>query len=808
MSKTDNRPGNPNMKEAPTLPLKRHLQAAVRDIVAFVLRSGDLVHEFTGAGRTLEAVHAHQRIQQSRPDHYRAEVIVAEQIETDGFVLTVSGRIDGLFEYVPIPLVEEIKTTTRDLETLGEADQSPHWGQLKCYAAMLARDRDLAAVDLQLTYAQLDSDQQRSFQHRLTRRDLDAFFEDLVDRYLAHAAMIFQWGLRREASIERLIFPFKGYRPGQREMAVAVYRTVRDGGQALVQAATGIGKTIAALFPAVKGLPLAPAGKIFYLTARTTGRLAAEKALDELRAKGLLLKSLTLTAKEKICLQADLQCTPEDCEYARGHYDRVNAAVEDLFDQSAFTRKSIEDAARSHRVCPFELSLEMALLADCIICDYNYVFDPRVHLRRFFSEDTGPHLFLIDEAHNLVDRSREMFSAELSKQVFLDVRREIKTHLPHISRQVDRINRWMLKARKQADAAAHAFSEAAPPDGLYPALRQFLRHTDRWLAMNLKAPFRQALLDLYFEAAAFMRIAELYGENFATCYSSAGRELKVKLFCIDPSRHLSEALQRSRAAVFFSATLTPFSYFRDLLGCASGAHQLDVPSPFPPENFEIYVAAGISTLYRNRKKTKTAVAGLLHAFVERAPGNYLIFFPSYEYMTMVHDIFSASANAVDTICQSPEMTEEEREAFLARFDSGNRNTLAGFAVMGGIFGEGIDLVGERLSGAAIVGVGLPGICLERELIRNHFAGVGFEFAYTYPGINRVLQAAGRVIRSEDDRGALLLIDQRYGTRRYSTLLPQTWRPARIGGPAPFPVVRHRDPGDGAARDIDMKGKAI
>ena len=462
----------------------------------------------------------------------------------------------------------------------------------------------------------------------------------------------------------------------------------------------------------------------------------------------------------------------------------------------------------------------MSLLADCIVCDYNYVFDPRVYLRRFFDDQPGSHIFLIDEAHNLVDRSREMFSAELFKQAILDVRRGLKDPLPGIYRQLGKINSWMLKARKECEAANrrlpagklqqrsrpgdkkkenarspaveqpgtprmdwndqnHLRVETRPPDDIYPQLRMFLRIADRWLAKNLKTPFRKPLLELYFAIAAFMRIAELYGDNFATCYESDGRDLKLKLYCIDPARHLAEALKRCRSATFFSATLTPFSYFRDLFGCHTTARHLDLPSPFPPQNFQVYIADDISTLYRRRAETKQAVADILGAFVQRAAGNYLVFFPSYRYLQMIQPLFAERCESIDTIYQEPDMSEDDREAFLQRFDSNNATTLAGFAVLGGIFGEGIDLVGRRLTGAAIVGVGLPGICMERELIRAHFAEIGYDYAYSFPGINRVLQAAGRVIRSEHDLGSLLLIDSRYATFRYRSLLPTHWHPARI-----------------------------
>lgn len=771
------------------------LTIAVRDLVAHVLRSGDLSFSFSGPARTVEAIRAHQRIQHRRPAGYLAEQAVSHDADSARFILRVGGRIDGVFPDAAPPLVEEIKTTTGELVSASEAENPLHWGQLKVYAYIYAFGRALEAVDARLTYVQLETGKTLRLERCFSFSDLEAFFDDLVRRYIDWASTVIEFRKIRDRSLSQLVFPYPTYRGGQRQMAVACYRTIRDGGHLLVQAATGIGKTMATLFPAIKAMADIPAGKIFYLTARTTGRMAAEKAMAELSGAGLLFKSLTLTAKDKICFEKERDCAPDECDFARGHFDRINAAVDDLFGSCAFTRQAIEATARRHRVCPFELSLEMSLLADCIICDYNYAFDPRVYLRRFFDGEPGQHIFLIDEAHNLVDRSRAMFSAELSKQTMLDVRRSLRDRLPNVYRQLGKINRWMLDARKMTEStgdrqpAALADSdggtcraEALPPEAILPLLRVFMRQADRWLAKNEKTGFRKPLLDLYFEVSAFMRIAELYGGNFATLYRTDGRDLSLKLYCIDPARHLAEGLNRSRSAVFFSATMSPLPYFRQLLGCSTEARFLDLPSPFPSRHFQVFIADGVSTLYRRREETKQRVADFLGAFVQRAAGNYLLFFPSYRYMQAVHALFRRRYPSIDTLDQQPGMTEQEREDFLRRFRSGNQNTLAGFAVMGGIFGEGIDLVGNRLSGAAVVGVGLPGICLERELIRTHFADTGFDYAYTYPGINRVLQAGGRVIRSEQDRGSLLLIDSRYATFRYRCLLPEHWQPNRVRSP--------------------------
>jgi DNA excision repair protein ERCC-2 len=752
----------------------------VRELVEHVLRSGDLTFEFLGSSRPVEAIRAHQRIQNSRPDTYQPEVSISHQVETDRFRLIIGGRIDGVYIEPDRTLIEEIKTTTRNPDYFEKNEQPVHWGQIKTYAYIYGSARGLDEISTQLIYYQIDTAEVREVKRTFGISELEIYFNDLVTRYLEWAATIIDWSGRRDDSIKDLDFPFATYRPGQRQMAVEAYRTIHNRGQLLVQAATGIGKTIAVLYPAVKTLAEELSQKIFYLTARTTGRMVAEKALDELRTKGLRLKSVTLTAKDKICFCPDSACHPDECEYARGHYDRINNAVKTIFTrEDAFTREIIIQTAKEFQVCPFEFSLDLSFWADCIICDYNYAFDPRVFLRRFFQEENGDYIFLIDEAHNLVDRSREMFSAEIFKQPVLDVRRQLKDKLPHIFKSLGRINAWLVKARKKCAESRNPLAEKDPPEELIPLLKGFLFITERWLAQNIKTAFRESLLDLYFAVSGFIRVADQYDECYTTCYEKMGKDLKLKLFCIDPSIHLEKALNRCQVAIFFSATMTPMDYFKQILGCDQSAHHVILHSPFPGENLGLFISDQISTYYRHRDQTADQVSQVISALIEQKKGNYLLYFPSYVYMRKIYESYTARCQQIETILQKPGMAESERDMFLRRFSQDNPQTLVGFAVMGGIFGEGIDLVGKRLMGAAVVGVGLPGISLERELIKEYFTtalGAGFEYAYLYPGINRVLQAAGRVIRTENDRGVVLLIDQRYSRFQYKSLLREEWDP--------------------------------
>jgi DNA excision repair protein ERCC-2 len=773
--------------------LKEKLQIAVRDLVAHTLRSGDLSSTFTGASRTLDAIRAHQKVQKSRPPGYEAELTVAHLLETDALLLEISGRIDGVYKGNAFTstdsgsenfvLIEEIKTTTDDPGAYESSDQPLHWAQAKVYAYIYATANKLEQIDIQLTYYQLDTGRVAEIRRRFTLDDLSGFFHVLVEKYLAWAMQLVSWRRLRDNSIENLGFPFSGFRPGQREMAVAVFKTIRHKQQLLVQAPTGIGKTMAVLYPAIKALGSHLTEKLFYLTARTTARTVAEKAIVFLGQQGLRIKALTLTAKDKICFSPESACNAEECPYAKGHFDRVGDATVAIFtDHDQLTRKTVENVARAYRICPFEFSLDLTQFSDVIICDYNYAFDPRVYLRRFFAENGGTYTFLVDEAHNLVNRSREMFSAQILKQSLLDLRKRIQNDLPSIYKTLGQINTALVKIRKKCETSGSAFAEPNAPMTIAGLLAAFHFQTQRWLARNIATEFREKLLDVYLEVSAFLNILEGYDDCYVTCAEAMGKDLRLKLFCMDPARQMKAALARCQSVVFFSATLSPANYFKHLFGCGNEARFITLSSPFPSANFCLLMAPTVTTRYRRREESLTDLIHMINAIISGTPGNHLIFFPSYEYLTMARKAFSAAYPETELIVQAPGMSESDRNAFLERFSKDNTRPLAGFAVMGGIFGEGIDLEGERLSGAVIIGVGLPGISLENTLIRDYFnrlAGTGFEYASLYPGINRVLQAAGRVIRSETDRGAVLLMDERYATSQYRSLLPAHWHPIQV-----------------------------
>jgi DNA excision repair protein ERCC-2 len=761
--------------------LKKRISVSVRNLVEYSFRGGDLSFDTFSQINPVDAIRAHQKIQKSRPAEYTGEVSVKREFETESHILEVTGRMDGIFRYPDRIVIEEIKTTTRSLEYYEEFTNPVHRAQLKIYCYICLMQEGLNEISGQLTYYQLDSGKQKEIINIFNRKELEDFFCKLTSHYLKRITDLERWWTTRDSSIKALEFPFDNYRPGQREMAVEVYRTIHQKREVLIQAATGIGKTMSALFPAIKAMAEGLSSKIFYLTARTTGKDSACAAINEMREKGLRIKSLVITAKDKICFKPDAACSPDECEYAKGYFDRVDEAEERFFHEDFFSGDVIEQIAKEYKVCPFEFSLGLSLMVDIIICDYNYVFDPRVYLRRFFLEEENDFILLVDEAHNLVDRSREMFSAEVFKQRFLDKRKEInREELPAIYKKVGGINTALNKLKKRCDEKGkNLIVEPDAPASLEPSIRGFLKECEEWFALNVDSPSKEAILDLYFEARTFARILEEYDDTYRSIYEITGKDFRIKLFCIDPSKRLARTFSKNRAAVFFSATMSPPYYFKRLFGCAVNTKNLEIASPFPSENLCLVIYSGISTLFKNRETTKVNAADLINPVIDMRKGNYLLFFPSYAYMQMIISLFEAEDRDFEMIVQNQGMTGEERDNFLSRFSVSNENTLVGFAVMGGIFGEGIDLVGERLSGAIIYGVGLPGISPERDIIRDYFNETdqtGYEYAYLYPGINRVLQAAGRVIRSETDRGVVILVDDRYNSFRYKSLFPANWKP--------------------------------
>lgn len=767
------------------------LTLPIRRLVEFLLRTGSIDSRFTGFDRALEGARLHRKLQRAAvkeyPD-YQAEAALKQDYTCAGIAYTLEGRADGIFtDKDGTPTIDEIKTTTLPPEFI-TGEQSPeHWAQAQIYAAIYARQQGLPAMRVRLVYYQVDEDLEFTFTHDYSADALDAIVTDLLTQYAPWAKRSAEWQRMSRASRQALPFPFASYRPGQRAMMNAVYKTCTEGGQLLCQAPTGIGKTMSVLFPALKAV--GEGGPIFYLTARGTTRAAAENALTLLRAADpdLKLRSVTLTAKDKICLQEHRECTPEACPYANGYYDRVKAALWDGLDTHALTADALQALARKHKVCPFELGLDLSLWCDVVVGDYNYLFDPVVHLMRFF-ETAGDYLFLIDEAHNLPGRARDMHSASLCKSVFYDAKKRLGKGKSSLKNALTKVNNIFIEWRHRCEEVlgdsrfGRTYFEKSRAEDFDRALTKLCEPLEIWLDEHRDpGETHDALLQLYFDIRAWLRVADTFDNHFVLQISAVGSEVRAAMLCLDPSDFLAADFAKGRAAVLFSATLAPAGYYKDLCGLPD-ARAVALRSPFDPANMGLWCARQVSTRYKDRADSIAKVSDLLAVMAAAQPGHYLAFFPSYSYLQQVWEDFTARYPDQPTLCQESSMDEGQRTEFLAQFLARDGKPLLGFAVLGGVFGEGVDLTGESLIGVAVVSPGLPQIGPRQEQLRDYFEetrGAGFDYAYRYPGMNKVLQAAGRVIRTPQDRGVVLLIDDRFLAPDTRRLMPPHWEHLRV-----------------------------
>ena len=764
------------------------VRISVRNLVEFILREGSIDNR-KGAGPDKDAMlmggRIHRKIQRKMGAEYQAEVSLKIQIPCGDFLLQIEGRADGIIvkngsDGKTEVTVDEIKGVLRDVSFI-ENPVNVHLAQAKCYAYIYALQHEIDEISVQMTYCNLDTEEIRRFLSSYTREELQKWFEDLVRNYEKWARFQIAWEKTRNESISGVEFPFP-YRKGQRDVAVAVYRTIQRKKKLFIQAPTGVGKTISTIFPAVKAVGEGLGEKIFYLTAKTITRTVAEQAFQTLRQQGLRMKVITLTAREKICFCEEAACNPEVCPYADGHFDRVNDAVFELITEcDEISRRVIEQQAQKHRVCPFELALDTATWVDSVICDYNYVFDPTAHLKRFFSEGAGgEYIFLIDEAHNLVERGREMYSAALYKEDFLELKRNIKLSEPRLARKLDEVNKMFLALKRECET----YRVLDSVSHIALKLMNLLTVMEDYLEEQNDDEKREQVLDLYFQVRSFVNVHDILDDNYVI-YSELeenGR-FKVKLFCVNPAENLQTYLDYGIGTVFFSATLLPIHYYRKLLSVEKDDYAIYAETSFPDENRLLLQGNDVSTRYTMRGEVmyRRIARYIAEAAVGRK-GNYMAFFPSYRMMEDIYDIFLEQADGIESVMQMQSMSETQREEFLEQFEYEREKSFVGFCVMGGVFSEGIDLTEDRLIGAVIVGTGLPQVCNDREIIKNYFDaedGRGFEYAYLYPGMNKVLQSAGRVIRTEKDRGMILLLDERFSRRQYREIFPREWQNCKM-----------------------------
>lgn len=760
------------------------VQVPVRALAEYVHRSGSIEAGFHTAASFLEGTKVHKTIQQTYQEPDRSEVPLQGELEQGGLVFRLEGRCDGIRVDGGFPLIEEIKSTSGDLSLIGEDTYPAHWAQAYCYAYLHARNEGLERLRVRLLYVHTGTGEQKAYVRETDTPLLEKTVRGYLDVYAPYAKLQLEHVRRRTASIKALPFPFGSYRPGQRYLAGAVYKAAVDGKRLFARAPTGTGKTVSTLFPAVKAIGEGRLQRLFYITARTTTRAAAEDALALMSGKGLVLRSVTLTAKEKICFQEEVRCGKEHCPYADGYYDRINGALLDMLGrETRMTRGTVEDYARKHCVCPFEMSLDAAYAADAVIGDYNYVYDPRVALKRLWEEDKRKTAVLVDEAHNLVDRAREMYSTELTKAPFLALQRAYKGRNAALYQAARAVNAGFIALRK-AHGTKRSLVLREPPPELLPLLEAFAAQAERELAAGGPPGEDQLLPDVYFAVQSYIRTAGFYDERYITYTELQDHNVRIKLFCLDPSGLLRQMGKGYRSHIFFSATLTPLGFYREILGGDEEDYALSIPSPFRKEQLEVQLLP-LSTRYRDREGTEGPIAALLHERIRTRRGNLLVFFPSYEYMNGVYRRFTEKVTPARVLVQHGGMDEREREQFLAAFTPNGECSVIGFAVMGGIFSEGIDLTGDRLTDVVVVGVGLPQVGLERNLIKAYYDSLGksgYDYAYVIPGMNKVLQAGGRLIRTEEDRGTLVLVDDRFRFPPYRHLLPEEWQSmSLIGG---------------------------
>ena len=758
------------------------IRISVRNLVEFILREGDIDNR-TGGGQDPENMQMgsriHRKIQRQMGSDYQAEVPLKTEIVCDGFTLKIEGRADGLIHTKEQVMVDEIKGVLRELDRVQEP-AGIHLAQAKCYASMVAEQEGLDEIGVQMTYCQMETEEVKRFQYSYQSNELKVWFDEVIRQYEKWAKFQIEWRKARNASIKGIEFPFP-YRKGQRELAVSVYRTILRKKKLFIQAPTGVGKTISTVFPAVKAVGEELGEKIFYLTAKTITRTVAEQAFKTLREQNLKFKVITLTAKEKICFCEETNCNPDDCPYAKGHFDRVNDAVyELLMQEDVMSREVLEAQARKHKVCPFEMALDVSTWVDGVICDYNYVFDPDARLRRFFAEGgAGGYLFLIDEAHNLVERGRQMYSAELCKEDFLAVKKLVKGEAPRFAKRLEACNKILLAMKKECEN--YKVLDNISHFGIQ--LMNVLSETDRYLEECVDKEVRETVLDFYFQVRSFLNIYDGLDENYVvyTEYQENGRFV-LKLFCVNPAANLQKCLDKGNSAVFFSATLLPIQYYKRLLSTEKDNYAVYIDSSFDTKKRLLMNGVDVSTRYTMRSREMyQRYATYIFRVVKAKMGNYLIFFPSYQFMEDVYQEFTqllvSDEEEMELVIQQKHMDEEERENFLRAFEMGREKSLIGFGVLGGIFSEGIDLTNEKLIGTLIIGTGLPQVCNEREILKSYFdqKGLyGFDYAYRYPGMNKVLQAAGRVIRTEDDRGVILLLDERFQREKGKEIFPKEW----------------------------------
>lgn len=741
---------------------------SVRDLAEFVYTSGDLGSMSLDHERAWIGAQIHREIQA----HFKAEekeIFLKRHDTLDGLTFCIEGRCDLLYQKDDKWILEEIKTTTASIDKVRK--DKVHEAQLLLYGAMISHF-EYEQLEVSLRYVHVVSKEEVYFKEIYTKQQLEAFYIDTLTKYV-------YWAKKKEKLHQRAIenglnlkFPYGEYRPTQKQLCAAVYRSIEAKEPLFLQASTGIGKTISTLFPALKCIGNNTIDKIFYLCAKN---VTAKTAIDTMQSINQIsaFQTIHVTAKDKICFLEERDCDPDKCSYAKGYYERNKDAMQALLNKyDLITKKEVQEIARSHHVCPFELSLDTLLYCDVIICDYNYAFDPKVYLKRCFDEKHR-YTLLVDECHNLVDRSLSMYSGELQLsqiEVMKHVSCSDKLVVKGLNTLCDRLQDLYDPENEYVYDEENDTNILNACHSLHNYLQVYLKnHEDADPKWN----------DLYFLIGDYIRISDYYDEHYYCLIHSVVDDVTIKQYCMNASNPLRKIYEYVHNVVFFSATLSPLRYYQNMLGGNESDKAYDFPSIFPKEHTLSIIHRTLSTRYQHREDTLLEVVESIYAAIMGKKGNYLVFAPSYVYLQAIYELFTTLYPSFSTIMQKSDQSEEDKQAFLQAFQSNDQH-LVGFAILGGMFSEGIDYLGEQLIGSIIVSVGMGTPTKEKELMKAHFDSLnldGFSYAYRYPGMNKVLQAAGRVIRSAKDVGFILFLDERFATPTYLSLMPQTYRNA-------------------------------
>jgi DNA excision repair protein ERCC-2 len=754
----------------------KEIAVSVRDIVELIYGSGNISTTKNLMERAKEGTEIHKLWQDKYLESDQKEVFCQIAHEESSFSLTISGRIDGILNRDGVTILEEIKSTHLDLDMLEEDTIPSHFAQAKMYAYIYVVNNDLKKLNVTLTYIQVDSHESRQFERSFTKKQLENFYNKTINKYINWQEQIFNHENERQKSIVGLEFPFEEYRLNQREMMAYIYRNILNHGKLYIEAPTGIGKTIAALFSGLKAINK-PRQKLFYNTAKNDGKRVVIDTVKLLEKNGLIAKTVEITAKDTMCFLPKRDCDPEVCKYANGYYNRIFKTINDVYaNESLLTKEKIKIYAKKHTVCPFELSLDLSNYADIIVCDYNYVFDPLVHLIRYFEDDSYSPILLCDEAHNLVDRSRRMYSASLNESLFVQAL-EVSQYLkPNPSYEIQQVLEIFAAAKISLLEVDFIKQEEVNPT-LILLLRKLSVKLDKIFTDDKIRFAKTELQDFYFQILRFLKINDFYNDDFVYVLERYEEDIIISINCLNASYFINQTIDNhTEAATFFSATLTPIFYYKSLITANEG-DDISLISDFSQNNLLLLAVDDVSTRYKDRDYSLDKIVQATKALVNGKKGNYILFFPSYAYLKKVENILLEEIENVNFISQRRNMFLQEREEMMSIFADDSDVSQVFLFVMGGIFGESIDLIGDLLSGVLIVGVGLPAIAPFNNILKSHYDltfSSGFDYAYTYPGLNKVIQAVGRVLRTKTDKGVAILLDDRFTSRKYLSLYPKFW----------------------------------